>query len=67
MADRVIKLEELMTHQQHTLQQLDEVVRNTNLGMEELRRSLRAELDRLKWQFDNRSGEDLPHEKPPHY
>ena len=64
---RINKLEELMAHQDHTIQQLDEVVRAVNIGMEEMRRKMQADLDRLKWQMSNQSGDDLPHEKQPHY
>ena len=65
---RVIQLEELYSHQQHLVQQLDEELVKLRSVIEKLEYRHVVQEDRLKWLIDNRlTLDDLPNEKPPHY
>lgn len=65
--DRLLKMEEKLMFQQRTLDELNEVVlqQQSELGR------LRIELDSLRTLAERAielsGGDDLPHEKPPHY
>lgn len=64
--DRIVQLEELYAHQQRLIQELNEVIV-----------AMRGDVDRLATenlrlqnqirQISTVAGDDLPHEKPPHY
>lgn len=63
------RLEELLAHQQHTIDTLDKELANQRDEVSRLARSvekLEAKLELLA-NYIQRSGDDLPHEKPPHY
>ena len=65
---RVIQLEELYSHQQHLVQQLDEDLVKLRSVIEKLEYRHVVQEDRLKWLIDNRlTLDDIPNEKPPHY
>ena len=65
---RVIQLEELYSHQQHLVQQLDEELVKLRSVIEKLEYQHVVQEDRLKWLIDNRlTLDDIPNEKPPHY
>ena len=65
---RVIQLEELYSHQQHLVQQLDEELVKLRSVIEKLEYRHVVQEDRLKWLIDNRlTLVDIPNEKPPHY
>ena len=65
---RVIQLEELYSHQQHLVQQLDEELVKLRSVIEKLEYRHVVQEDRLKWLIDNRLPlDDIPNEKPPHY
>lgn len=65
---RVIQLEELYSHQQHLVQQLDEELVKLRSVIEKLEYRHVVQEDRLKWLIDNRlTLDDIPNEKPPHY
>ncbi len=64
---RLDDLEENLTFQQRALDQMNEVILQQQNELTKLRRELtryRTEVDRLA---ESGSGDDLPHEKPPHY
>ena len=64
---RVIQLEELYSHQQHLVQQLDEELVKLRAVIEKLEYRHVVQEDRLKWLIDNRlTLDDIPNEKPPH-
>ena len=64
---RVIQLEELYSHQQHLVQQLDEELVKLRSVIEKLEYRHVVQEDRLKWLIDNRlTLDDIPNEKPPH-
>jgi len=67
LAERILRLEELVSHQQHLLEQLDTVAANLQQQLDKHRHDYKSELDRLRYQMSNQDGDDLPHEKPPHY
>jgi uncharacterized coiled-coil protein SlyX len=65
--DRWVALEERLTFQQRQIDELQGVVLDHRRELDRLTRELaqcRAALDELR---DAGLGEDLPHEKPPHY
>ena len=65
---RVIQLEEIYSHQQHLVQQLDEELVKLRSVIEKLEYRHVVQEDRLKWLIDNRlTLDDIPNEKPPHY
>ena len=65
---RVIQLEELYSHQQHLVQQLEEELVKLRSVIEKLEYRHVVQEDRLKWLIDNRlTLDDIPNEKPPHY
>ena len=64
---RILRLEELVSHQQHLLEQLDTVAANLQKQLDKHRQDYKSELDRLRYKMSNQAGDDLPHEKPPHY
>lgn len=64
---RIDKLEEQLAFQQRELEQLNEVVTLQQSELSEMRlhwTRCRMELDRLR---ESGFGDELPHEKPPHY
>ena len=64
---RVVQLEELVSHQEHLLHQLNTVVSELRTECEGLKDRLGERCDRLESLIENQSEGDLPDEKPPHY
>jgi uncharacterized coiled-coil protein SlyX len=64
---RVIQLEELVSHQEHLLQQLNNVVSELRSECDGLKDMLGERCDRLESRIENQSSGDLSDEKPPHY
>jgi SlyX protein len=64
---RIIDLEERLTHQQHLIDQLNEVVLGQTRQLERLGRELASYVTAVERLAQNAQGDDLPHEKPPHY
>ena len=65
---RVTALEELVSHQQHLLEQLNEVVIQLRLDFD-LQKEKHVRLQgQLNWILENHpAGEKVEEEKPPHY
>jgi uncharacterized coiled-coil protein SlyX len=63
---RVRQLEELVSHQQHLLEQLNQVIVDLRGDLEGLNRQFIYRLLDLQSQLGRREAED-PDEKPPHY
>ncbi|MEO2049033.1 MAG: SlyX family protein [Pirellulales bacterium] len=66
-AQRIHALEEQLAFQQHTVDGLEETVRGQQTQLEHLKSQLeqmRGFVERLS---SGELGQDLPHEKPPHY
>ncbi|WP_425400955.1 SlyX family protein [Aeoliella sp.] len=68
-ADRQTRLEELLAHQQHLIDTLNTEAVEQRKEIDRLTASVTRLEKQLKLlaEFVERSGEDLPHEKPPHY
>ena len=65
---RVNHLEELFSHQEHLVHQLNDILANLQASFRQLEQRCAVQEDRLRWINENQTaGEDLPHEKPPHY
>lgn len=66
--ERVVRLEELFSHHQHMVQQLNDVIVQLRAEVENLKaRSARQEA-RLQLVADKQASlDDQPDEKPPHY
>ena len=67
LRERVIQIEELLSHQEHVIQQLNEVVLKLRTDYESLSAKLQDRMGRLEGQVDNLSSPYDPNEKPPHY
>ncbi len=67
LRDRVRQLEELLSHQQHVIQQLNEVVLQLRDDHDRLTSKLGHRLDRLEVQIEDQASSYDPNEKPPHY
>ena len=62
----LVALEEKLTFQQRQFEELNSVVLKQQAELDRQRREL-ANLARMLQGLMDRTGEDLPHEKPPHY
>jgi len=62
-----IELEQRIMFQQRTLDQLNEVVLQQQAEIDRLGKELRALRALFQQSIEQGAGEDLPHEKPPHY
>ena len=67
LADRVTKLEELVSHQEHQFQQLNESVLKLVADHDRMKAALKQRIDQLESQLAGGSSEFDPDEKPPHY
>ena len=67
MPARVVELEQKLTFQQAAFDQLNGVVLEQQAELEQLRREVRTLNQLLQRLHDRGGGDDLPHEKPPHY
>ena len=66
---RVTKLEEIHSHQQHLIDQLNEVVVSLRLDLSNIKQKYEEQQARLKTLTANLSPieDDDPNERPPHY
>ncbi len=67
LATQVVELEHKLTFQQLAFDQLNGVVLEQQAELERLRREVKSMRQLLHGLTDRGVGEDLPHEKPPHY
>jgi len=63
----VIELEQKIMFQQQTLDELNHVVLRQQTEIDRLGNELKALRSLLQQSIEQGIGEDLPHEKPPHY
>jgi SlyX protein len=63
---RLIALEEKLSYQQRQLEELNQVIVEQQREINLLRREVNALSNTVKGLMEN-GGENLPHEKPPHY
>ena len=66
LQQRILQLEEVVSHQQHLLEQLTQVIVQLRKENDDWRRKLDLRVEQLETQPGQQAG-DLPHEKPPHY
>lgn len=64
---RLLAMEERLTFQQRVIDELNEVVLNHDRRLEQLSRELARYAASLERLAAASPGDDLPHEKPPHY
>ena len=64
---RVTQLEEISSHQEHLIQQLNQVIMELRMEHDQYRARTKLQLEQLESQIDSRSVELDPDEKPPHY
>ncbi len=68
LQDRVTQLEETLTHHEHLVEQLNQVVIQLRADLEKMQAENEEQSRHLKWLMQNNSIiEDSPDEKPPHY
>lgn len=63
----IIELEERIMFQQRALEELNSVVLQQQSEIDRLGHELRAVRALVQQSIEQGAGEDLPHEKPPHY
>lgn len=64
---RLLAMEERLTFQQRVIDELNGVVLSHDRRLEQLSRELMRVAGSLERLADASPGENLPHEKPPHY
>jgi len=64
---QVIELEQKLMFQQRSFDELNSVVLEQQAELQQLRRELQALRQAMQGLTERGLGEDLPHEKPPHY
>ncbi len=67
LEQRLVQLEELFTHQQHLVQQLNDVTIRLRTDLDELNTRMSAHEKQINWLNQNSSIVDDHEEKPPHY
>lgn len=68
LQQRVVSLEELFSHEERKVQQLNQVVVDLRRELDQLNSQMAQLQARFRWVLENaNNGENLPHEKPPHY
>tara|TARA_B100001013_G_scaffold314532_1_gene221098 strand:+ start:83 stop:313 length:231 start_codon:yes stop_codon:yes gene_type:complete len=65
---RLVRLEEMAAHQEQFLGQLNESLTQLRDQYDLLKNQFERASTQVQWLMENSNpGEDLPHEKPPHY
>lgn len=67
IASQLIELEEKIMFQQRTIDELNSVVLSQQSELTRLAREFESLRSQMRGLADGGLGEDLPHEKPPHY
>ena len=67
LQDRVMQLELLLSHQEHLLQQLNDVVVQLRAEQDNLKAKFRERMQRLESIIERQAAAPDPDEKPPHY
>tara|TARA_B100000809_G_C14590175_1_gene333314 strand:+ start:114 stop:446 length:333 start_codon:yes stop_codon:yes gene_type:complete len=66
--DRLVRIEETVAHQEQLLGQLNESLTQLRDQYDRLENKLDRASTQVQWLMENsHPGDDLPHEKPPHY
>jgi len=67
LAIQIVELEHKLTFQQRAYDELNSVVLEQQAELHRLRREMESLRQSLKGMANHSIGDDLPHEKPPHY
>lgn len=67
LEQRLTQLEELLTHHQHLVQQLNEATVQLRADIVALNKRVAGQQKQLEWLTQNSSPVDDREEKPPHY
>ena len=68
LQDRVTRLEECFSHQEHLVEQLNKIVIQLRADIERTETENEEQRRQIKWLMENQSpGEEQNDEKPPHY
>ena len=67
LQQRITQLEELIAHQDHRVDQLNEVVVGLRAESDRMQGTLARRIDQLESQLDGQASPMDPNEKPPHY
>ncbi|QDU97605.1 SlyX family protein [Lignipirellula cremea] len=68
LQDRVTKLEESTAHQEHLVEQLNQIVIQLRVDLERLESENREHRRQVKWLTENNTtSQEIVDEKPPHY
>ena len=66
LQERLTRVEEQLMHQQHFVQQLNEVIIKLRAELDAATKKLQKSDQQIEWLLQKQE-DDLPNEKPPHY
>ena len=64
---RIVQLEELYSHQQHYISQLNDALLNVRKELDQLSQSVSQQRSQIDWLTENQDADGPANEKPPHY
>ncbi|QDV11380.1 hypothetical protein CA51_12420 [Rosistilla oblonga] len=67
MQQQINKLQETVAFQQRTIDHFHEALLEIRRELDNATRQLDQQKGRVHWLSENIAGDNLPHEKPPHY
>jgi len=67
LSAQIVRLEEKLAHQQRSYDELNDVVLQQQAELDRMRKEVQSFRQLLQGLLDRGQGEDIPHEKPPHY
>ena len=67
LVQRITKLEEVLSHQEHTIQQFHQVLLQLGSELESIGTRYETKFNKLQEEIDRLAEPGDPNEKPPHY
>ena len=67
LEDRLTRIEELVSHQDYQVQQLNDAVLRMQTDFDGVKARLQEQIEKLESRVDERALTQDPNEKPPHY
>jgi uncharacterized coiled-coil protein SlyX len=67
LEDRLTRIEELVSHQDYQVQQLNDAVLRMQTDFDGVKATLQEQIEKLESRVDERALTQDPNEKPPHY
>ena len=64
---RIVHLEEIYTHQQQYINQLNDALVEFRREFDQLKRTVELQRSQIEWLTENQSQDGPANEKPPHY